>query len=168
MPIPQINFRQSIFAQTNFYSFSKSLKRTICYPPPANFNHSQSRNPGDVPIVRSIYVAYAFWNEILNKFPKTQRHVLGTKCSEYILDILESALAAAQSTETKDKMDALKIASVKLDNLKLLIRLCKNCKCVSNSAYLQMESQLQEIGKMLGGWWNSLTKKQPPAMKTGD
>ncbi len=110
-----------------------------------------------MPIVRSIYVAYAFWNEVLNKFPKTQRHVLGTKCAEYLLEILELTLAAAQASEGKEKSVSLRQASVKLDTLKLLIRLCKNCKCVSNSAYLQMESQLQEIGRMLGGWSKSVS-----------
>jgi len=125
--------------------------------PPRESNNTNSRNPGDVPIVRSIYVAYAFWNEVLNKFPKTQRHVLGTKCAEYLLQILELALAVAQASEGKEKAISLRQASVKLDTLKLLIRLCKNCKCVSNSAYLQMESQLQEVGRMLGGWSKSVS-----------
>ena len=128
-------------------------------PPPTEHNKqtaSTSRNPGDVPIVRSLYVAYAFWNEILNKFPKTQRHVLGTKCAEYLLQILELTLGAAQTSETKEKLIDLRQASVKLDTVKLLIRLCKNCKCISNAAYLQMESQLQEVGRMLGGWSKSL------------
>ena len=126
-------------------------------PPPNKINNANSRNPGDVPIVRSIYVAYAFWNEVLNKFPKTQRHVLGTKCAEYLLQILELTLSAAQASEGKDKAVSLRQASVKLDTLKLLIRLCKNCKCISNSSYLQMESQLQEIGRMLGGWSKSVS-----------
>ncbi|MEK7655348.1 MAG: four helix bundle protein, partial [Patescibacteria group bacterium] len=125
--------------------------------PPHKINNTNSRNPGDVPIVRSIYVAYAFWNEVLNKFPKTQRHVLGTKCADYLLEILELTLAAAQTSEPKEKAPALRKASVKLDTLKLLTRLCKNCKCISNSSYLQMESQLQEVGRMLGGWSKSVS-----------
>ncbi|MSR85212.1 four helix bundle protein [Candidatus Uhrbacteria bacterium] len=134
-----------------------SSKEALCYPPPAKINYSHSRNPCDVPIVRSIYIAYAFWNEVLNKFPKTQRHLLGTKCAEYLLQILELTLATAQASEGKEKAVSLRQASVKLDTLKLLIRLCKNCKCVSNSTYLQMESQLQEIGRMLGGWSKSVS-----------
>ena len=128
-------------------------------PPRPDFNQKQapSRNPGEVPIVRSVYIAYAFWNEVLNKFPKTQRYQLGTTCSEYLLEILELTLAAAQTTEAKEKVVSLKQASVKLDTLKLLIRLSKNCICISNTSYLQMESQLQEIGKMLGGWSKSLS-----------
>lgn len=129
----------------------------VCYPPLTDFNRSASRNPSDVPIVRSLYLAYAYWNEVLNKFPKAQRHILGAKCAEYTLEILELTLAAAQTTEGREKATSLRQASVKLDTLKLLIRLCKNCKCISNAAYLQMESQLQEIGRMLGGWSKSVS-----------
>ncbi len=126
-------------------------------PPPTKINNTHSHNPGDVPIVRSIYIAYAFWNEVLKKFPKTQRHLLGARCSEYLLEILELTLAAAQTSETKEKLVNLRQASIKLDTLKLLVRLCKNCKCISNSSYLQMESQLQEVGRMLGGWTRSVS-----------
>ncbi len=108
-------------------------------------------------MVRSIYIAYAYWNEVLNKFPKSQRHALGSMCSKYLLEILELTLAAAQTSEAKEKSAILRQASVKLDTLKLLIRLCKNCKCITNSSYLQMESQLQEIGRMLGGWSKSIS-----------
>ncbi|MBP9864634.1 four helix bundle protein [Patescibacteria group bacterium] len=83
--------------------------------------------------------------------------MLGTKCAEYLLQILEQTLAAAQASEGKEKAVSLRQASVKLDTLKLLIRLCKNYKCISNSSYLQMESQLQEIGRMLGGWSKSIS-----------
>jgi len=125
--------------------------------PPTEFNQPRSKNPGDVPLIRSLCIAYAFWNEILNKFPKAQRYALGTKCSEYLLAIIEFVLAAAQNSEAKEKMADLKQASVKLDTFKLLVRLCKNCKCISNNAYLQMESQMQEIGRMLGGWMRSIS-----------
>lgn len=126
-------------------------------PPLTDFNRSASRNPADVPIIRSLYITYAFWSEVLNKFPKTQRHTLGTKCAEYLLHILELTLAAAQTNDGKEKAMNLRQASIKLDMLKLLIRLCKNCNCISNASYLQMESQLQEIGRMLGGWSKSVS-----------
>jgi len=106
--------------------------------------------------VRSVYFAYAYWNELLVKFPKSQRHTLGTKCADYILEILELLMTTAEHTDRIEKIRHLHTVNVKLDILKLLVRLCKNCKCISNNAYLQMESQLQEIGRMLGGWLKSL------------
>lgn len=124
-------------------------------PPRRNFNQT-SHNPSDIPIIQAIYGLYAFWNDILVKFPKTQRHLLGQTCAEYLLDILEKTLASAQTINASEKTLILQQASTKLYALKLLTRLTKDCKCISNAQYLQMESKLQEIGRMLGGWMKSL------------
>lgn len=128
---------------------------TCMLPPPTNFNQN-SRNLSDVPIIQALYGLYAFWNSALVKFPKNQRHLLGQTCSVYLLDVLEKTLASAQATQISEKIVYLKQASTKLDALKLLIRLTKDCKCISNAQYLQMESKLQEIGRMLGGWIKSI------------
>lgn len=124
-------------------------------PPRPNFNQP-SKNPSDIPIVQTVYGTYAFWNEVLLKFPKSQKHLLGQTCSAYLLEILEKTLASAQAAQAPEKIFHLHHASTKLDALKLLVRLAKDCKCVSNAQYLQMESKLQEIGRMLGGWMKSL------------
>ena len=47
-------------------------------------------------------------------------------------------------------------ASVKFNALKIFIRLAKDLKCLDNKKYITLEAQLQEIGKMLGGWQKSL------------
>jgi hypothetical protein len=65
-------------------------------------------------------------------------------------------LSAAQATVISEKVGFLKQASVKQDALKLLVRLSKDTGCLTNNQYLQMESKLQETGRMLGGWIKSL------------
>ena len=50
----------------------------------------------------------------------------------------------------------LREASAKIDVLKLLVRLSKDGKALSNGQYLDVESRLHETGKMLGGWIKSL------------
>jgi len=112
--------------------------------------------PGDIPIVHIIYDSYAGWNEILVKFPKAQRYTLGEACSRHLLSVLELLLAAASITNMIEKSTKLKEVSAKIDTLKLLIRLAKDCKCITNVQYLKVESQLIDAGKMLGGWMKSL------------
>ncbi len=63
---------------------------------------------------------------------------------------------AANSSEAEFKVQQLRRASAKLDLLRLLIRLSKDCKCLTNQAYQELESQLHEAGRMLGGWLKSL------------
>lgn len=47
-------------------------------------------------------------------------------------------------------------ASLNIDLLKILIRLCKEVKVLDDKKYLKLQKKLQEIGKMLGGWLKSL------------
>lgn len=90
------------------------------------------------------------------KFPKAQRYTLGEACSRNLLAILESVIGAASLANMIEKSSRLKDASAKVDSTKLLIRLAKDCKCITNIQYLKVESQLIEAGKMLGGWIKSL------------
>lgn len=77
----------------------------------------------------------------------------------HLLEMLELALAAASSADASEKKKRLIEASSRLDVLKLLVRLTKDCRCISNQQYLDMESRLHEAGKMLGGWMKSLNEK---------
>ena len=93
---------------------------------------------------------------LLLKFPKSQRYSLGTKMQAELLAAVETVMAAATTSDHLKKLDYLNIASAKLDLIRLLVRLAKDCKCFDNETYLELESQLHEIGKMLGGWIKSL------------
>ncbi|MFA5945993.1 MAG: four helix bundle protein [Patescibacteria group bacterium] len=115
--------------------------------------------PGDIPLVHLLYQIYTDWHIILLKFPKSQRYVLGDRCSDYLLDALENVLVVAALTEPTTKMEKLYVVSGKLDTLKILVRLAKDCDCIHNDRYQTFESKLHEAGKMLGGWINSCKAK---------
>jgi hypothetical protein len=102
-----------------------------------------------------MYEAYAVWHELLLKFPKSERYTLGETCANRMLETIELILAAAAISDHRDKLISLHRASAKIDALKLLVRLAKDCKCISNAQYLDLTSRLLETGKMLGGWIKS-------------
>lgn len=110
----------------------------------------------DIPIVHSFYQLYKLLHEQLKHFPKSERYTLGSTIQNEVLSALESILTAAAANETSIKLTHLRSASAKVDLLKLLIRLAADCKCLSNATYLEMESSLQDNGRMLGGWIKSL------------
>ncbi len=112
--------------------------------------------PLDIPIVHSLYQIYSSWHGLLIKFPKSQRYTLGATCQSQLLQILEAVITAASANQVEVKTTQLRFASAKLDLLRLLIRLAKDCKCLNNEAYLELESKLNEVGRMLGGWLKSL------------
>lgn len=85
----------------------------------------------------------------LEKFPRSQKFVLGDRIENLMLDILELLLNAAYS---KNKYKALKSASLKLEMLRYLIRLSKDLKLMNLKAYEFSARSIEGIGVSIGGW----------------
>ena len=120
----------------------------------------QLKLPGqfqNVPIIVSLYQFYSSFHDELIRFPKSERYSLGASCQTELLDIIKSCLQAASSSQPGSKVVHLQQASASLDVLRLLLSLCKDCRCTSNQTCQQLDSKLSEIGRMLGGWLKSIS-----------
>lgn len=62
---------------------------------------------------------------------------------------------------TENKITILQQISIKLDLLKILLRLSKDNQSITEKKYLELQVFLQEVGRMLGGWLRS-TKQNAP------
>lgn len=62
---------------------------------------------------------------------------------------------------SSDKVEVLQKISIKLDLVKVLLRLGKDTQAIENNNYLSLESILAETGRMLGGWIRSTKQNQP-------
>ena len=102
-----------------------------------------------------MYELYKTFYGYLVLFPKKDKYTLGAKCEVYIITTLELLLEAGFAFR-EEKLLLLKKASVKFDTLKILIRLTKDINTLDNKKYIVLQRQIQEIGKMLGGWQKSL------------
>jgi len=72
------------------------------------------------------------------------------------LDSLVLIVKAYHSKITEQKSSALQEANLKLETLKILFRLAKDVQALEPIWYQRFEKQLQETGKMLGGWMASI------------
>ena len=108
-----------------------------------------------IPLIKNTCDLYKKFYDYWALFPKKDRHALGAKCEQYISTILELLLAASYARRD-DKLGLLKRASTKLDTLKLFLRLLKELSVIDAKKYLALQGQIQEIGRMLGGWQKSL------------
>ena len=88
----------------------------------------------------------------INKFPKSQRFVLGQQIENTVLEILKGIIHA---NSERNKLLYLKDVSVDLDKLRILMRLSKDLKFISIRQYSFAANKINEIGKMLGGWIKS-------------
>lgn len=111
--------------------------------------------PEEIPILRKAYELYkAFYQYSIN-FPKKDKFGAAQKCENAILELIEKIIRASKSAK-QNKVLILYDASVKLDVLKIFVRLLKDLKILDLKKYTILQQQVHEIGKMLGGWIKSV------------
>jgi hypothetical protein len=114
---------------------------------------------GDVPIVLSQWYDTAKWMlEKIDKFPKNQRFILGTRLADRTLDILEGLIQASY-TGGREKLGLLEKANRDLAVLRWLVRMAKARQVITVKQYEYGCGRMYESGKMLGGWIKDVRKR---------
>lgn len=106
--------------------------------------------------------SYKQWQEFLPHFPKTSRYTLGSKIDNLFVQLTELIFYACH-LKNEQKLAAMEKSSAKLDLLKFFLRIAWEIKSLDNKKYIVLSEQLNEIGKMLGGWLRQLKEKLPPS-----
>jgi hypothetical protein len=104
--------------------------------------------------------SYSIWFKLLVDFPKTYRHNLGGKIDGYFLELLEN-IFVSQYLSGEQKIHKMTISISKLDGVKFFLQLAWENKCIPNEKYITLSTNLNEIGRMLGGWRKGLESKTP-------
>ena len=108
----------------------------------------------DIPIFRKSYDLYKSFHTFRNLVPKNDRYTIWQKCESLLLDIIEGVLYSNQVSKT-ERLLALETTSVKLNLLRVFIRLMKDTKAIDNKKYILFETLINETGRQLGGWIKS-------------
>lgn len=103
----------------------------------------------DLIIFQKVYDLILWLYPAVNKFPKSQRFVLGQRIENTVLEILKGIIQANQES---NKLPYLKQVSIDLDKLRILVRLSKDLKFINIRQYRFVAEKINEIGKILGGW----------------
>ena len=72
------------------------------------------------------------------------------------------AVASAGFLSKTEKQPWVKLATRKLDTLKVFLLILWETKSLDTKKYIALSFPLEEIGKMLGGWNGQLTKQNSP------
>ncbi len=86
---------------------------------------------------------------VLEKFPKSQRFLLGDRIENLLLEIMELIIQAVYS---KNKTLLLIDINLKIEILRYLIRLAKDLRHISIKRYQFISKSINEIGAEIGGW----------------
>ena len=108
----------------------------------------------DIPIFKKAYDLYKRFHQFRSSISKQDRYTIFLKCENVILEVIEGILEASQLSKDK-KLPILEKVSLKLNFLRVFIRLMKDVKSINLKNYASMEESVDEIGRMLGGWIKS-------------
>lgn len=92
----------------------------------------------------------------VEKFPRDFKFTVGDRITNNLLDCLEIIIEAVYS---RDRQQLLRKFNLRLEQLRYLIRLSKDLKCLSVKKYAYISNEINELGKMTGGWIKSESGK---------
>lgn len=112
----------------------------------------------DIPIFKKTFELYKLFYSYRNTLSKQDRYTLWQRCENVILDVLDNILWASYLSKT-EKLPVLEKTSLKLNFLRVFLRLCKEVKAIDNKKYILLQEIVDEIGRMLGGWIKSTKER---------
>lgn len=104
-----------------------------------------------MPLVHRVCEFYKNLYLISPKIPKKDRFGIWLKIENLCLEIIDLVITASLEIKS-DKLLLLNSARIKIEVLKRLIRIAYELNIIGNKNYINLESDLQEISKMINGW----------------
>ncbi len=105
----------------------------------------------------------AIANDLLDrtaKFPKSARFSIAARIDNLVIDVMEALVVARYSTGAQ-RRDTLQGLNLSLARLRVLIRLAYRRTYLAENAYEFVSTELDEAGRMLGGWIKSAGAGRP-------
>jgi len=103
----------------------------------------------NIAIINKVYDILKWIIPKIEKFPRTQKFVLGDRLENSLLDLQQMLLVALKAD---NKKQILALADAKLAEIKMLARLTTELEYISLGQNRYLMAELVECGKMLGGW----------------
>lgn len=93
----------------------------------------------------------------ITRFPRSHRYTLGERIELKLYDVLDRLLRA-RYCERAQRGGELTEANLQLQTLRFMTRLSFELKLLPTNSYGHAAKELEEIGRMIGGWQRSLSK----------
>jgi hypothetical protein len=101
---------------------------------------------------------YKTWIEIHRNIERTARFGIGNKIDGLFLDLLELLRKSVYSPINK-KVPLLETAIENIDSLRFFLQLLWESKLASNKNYITLATEMENLGKIVGGWRKGLLNK---------
>lgn len=96
----------------------------------------------------------------VGKYPRSHRFLLGDRTLNAAYDVLELLLEAKFSS---DKTALLDQANLLLERMRFQLRMAHDEKLINAAGYGMVARQIDEVGRLVGGWRRSREQTSRPA-----
>ena len=110
----------------------------------------------ELPIINRAYDLYKPIDSINESLPKRRRYSLGVSTEQSLLDLLRHLTTAKHAPKSQKAVYLLRAQS-ELELLRFKLRLYLELGIANETRIMQLQSQIAEIGRMLGGWLKAST-----------
>ena len=107
------------------------------------------------PVYEKYYLIFNWILDKLEKYPKSVRYSVCKKIYEITVYIYEKIIDSIYDNE---RLDALKQVNISIEKLRLFMRLSHDRKYISTKQYEYISEEINELGKMIGGWLKNCEK----------
>jgi len=114
--------------------------------------------PKEVDAITKLYDFILWVIPKLEKFPRSQKYLLGDRIESLLLDILGDLIDAAYS---RNKKEMLKSANLKIEKLRYMVRLSKDLKILNIKSFEHAAKSINSIGISIGGWLRYKKRENP-------
>ena len=126
-------------------------------------NNSTPPRTKEAPIVLvKAKESYKLWLFLYKNFPRVERYGIGYKIDLQFVELLENIFRASFLSVEKKTL-GIDICISKLDILKFLLQTSWELKLIPTEKYSLLAHELEESGRMLGGWKKGIESKLPKA-----
>jgi hypothetical protein len=122
-----------------------------------NIFHRQSQS-NFPPVIEHLKNAYKRWILIEHNLPKCERFGLGQKIDFLFTDLLD-ILQKASFSPIELKISLLSQSLSIIDSLRFFIQLCWELKLIPSKQFTIIGQEIEDTGKMVGGWRKGLITK---------
>ncbi|MEM6625101.1 MAG: diversity-generating retroelement protein Avd [Pseudomonadota bacterium] len=96
----------------------------------------------------------------VEKFPRSQKFLLGDRIQGTALDVLERLIDA---TYSRERAPALKAANLGLEKLRHLFRLAYDLRHLDPRRYEFAAREIDKVGRLIGGWLKASSARHAQA-----
>lgn len=112
-------------------------------------------NKEDLKILQKCYDMIEYGYVALRQYPKSERFTLAADTKQSMYELLKLIIRANKRYYKKTTLQDI---DVELENLRYLVRLGNGLGFLQFKKYEHWSRKLNELGKMLGGWFKSIDR----------